>query len=248
MKRSGKRVNVPMFCAGILFCITAVSVFLSSGLYAKYTVRQVAADSSRVASFNVGLTPVAPFSHTRNNRFNDEAFSYNMTLNGNSEVDVNVDVNVVFDIGKVLEDKGYLKTVSSVTKAQLDRWFKNMTIGTTARTSTSYDPSTGKYTVIFSRIHEFKSNDSAPSVSKPFTFTVDKAFFEALEGDGYTGSSIQRDADGNVTNRSYYDGNGRTAAQPLYYTNDGYDFDNGVISIEDGVIPFTLKAKFTQID
>ena len=61
----GKR-NIPMQIAGILLCLTLVSAWLVSGMYARYTTSGTFSDTARVAKFNVteagtyttSLTPV----------------------------------------------------------------------------------------------------------------------------------------------------------------------------------------------
>lgn len=48
-----RRVNIPMCLAGILFCLTMISIHFTSGLYAKYTTKYGSEDSARVAKFEV---------------------------------------------------------------------------------------------------------------------------------------------------------------------------------------------------
>ena len=45
------RVNIPMCLAGILFCLTLISIHLTSGLYAKYITSVSGSDSARVIAF-----------------------------------------------------------------------------------------------------------------------------------------------------------------------------------------------------
>lgn len=47
------RVNIPMCLAGVLFCLTLISIHLTSGLYAKYTTKDASEDAARVAEFDV---------------------------------------------------------------------------------------------------------------------------------------------------------------------------------------------------
>lgn len=57
-----KHVNVPMFLAGVLFCLTLISIHLTSGLYAKYTVSVSSGDSARVIRFgDLTLTETGSF-------------------------------------------------------------------------------------------------------------------------------------------------------------------------------------------
>ena len=50
-RESTRRINVPMTIAMALFYLTLVSIYLTSGLYAKYTTQDRASDSSRVIMF-----------------------------------------------------------------------------------------------------------------------------------------------------------------------------------------------------
>lgn len=51
MKPSERKRNIPMFIAGILLCLTLLSMYLVSGLYAKFTTSGEGEDSARVAAF-----------------------------------------------------------------------------------------------------------------------------------------------------------------------------------------------------
>lgn len=51
MKVARRKRNIPMTIAGVLLCLTLVSVWLMSGLYARYTTSDSASDSARVAAF-----------------------------------------------------------------------------------------------------------------------------------------------------------------------------------------------------
>lgn len=48
-----RKRNIPMYLAGVLFCLTVISICLISGLYAKYISRDSGSDSARVAAFQV---------------------------------------------------------------------------------------------------------------------------------------------------------------------------------------------------
>ena len=45
------KVNIPMFVAAVLFCLTLLSVHMTSGLYARYISSAYGSDSARVISF-----------------------------------------------------------------------------------------------------------------------------------------------------------------------------------------------------
>ena len=53
MARSNRRshLNIPMCLASVLFCLTMVSVYMVSGLYARYTTSGSSEDSARVIRF-----------------------------------------------------------------------------------------------------------------------------------------------------------------------------------------------------
>ena len=55
MKNKNK-VNIPLLLAGILFCLTLISISLTSNLIAKYSTTASGSDSARVAKFDVGTT------------------------------------------------------------------------------------------------------------------------------------------------------------------------------------------------
>ena len=45
------KMNIPMCLAGVLFCLTMVSVYMVSGLYARYSTSGTGSDSARVIKF-----------------------------------------------------------------------------------------------------------------------------------------------------------------------------------------------------
>lgn len=53
--KSTRRINLPMTIAMVLFYLTLISIYLTSGLYAKYTTQSNAGDGARVIKFG-GLT------------------------------------------------------------------------------------------------------------------------------------------------------------------------------------------------
>lgn len=56
------KVNIPMCIASILFCLTLISVHLTSGLYAKYISRASGSDFGRVITFgDLTLTETGDF-------------------------------------------------------------------------------------------------------------------------------------------------------------------------------------------
>ena len=56
------KYNIPMYAALILFCLTLISVHLSSGLYAKYTTTSQGSDGARTIKFgDVTITETGDF-------------------------------------------------------------------------------------------------------------------------------------------------------------------------------------------
>lgn len=51
MKAARRQRNIPMYAAGVLFCLTLLSVYWVSGLYAKYVTSGSAVDAARTAAF-----------------------------------------------------------------------------------------------------------------------------------------------------------------------------------------------------
>ena len=60
--RKAAKVNIPICMAGVLFCLTLISIYLTSGLYAKYTTVADSTDSARVITFgDISLTESGDF-------------------------------------------------------------------------------------------------------------------------------------------------------------------------------------------
>ena len=86
MKNKNK-VNIPLFLAGILFCLTLISSSLTSNLIAKYSTTASGSDSARVARFDVntsnnsqpGTIELVPGD-------SDSSGTYIFTIKNNSEV------------------------------------------------------------------------------------------------------------------------------------------------------------------
>ena len=62
------KMNIPMCLAGVLFCLTMVSVYMVSGLYARYSTSGTGSDSARVIKFgNITISETGDFlEDTRN--------------------------------------------------------------------------------------------------------------------------------------------------------------------------------------
>ena len=85
MKNKNK-VNIPLLLAGILFCLTLISISLTSNLIAKYSTTASGSDSARVAKFDVDTT------NSQSNNIelvpgnSDSSGTYKFTIKNNSEV------------------------------------------------------------------------------------------------------------------------------------------------------------------
>ena len=56
LRNATRKINIPIFLGLFLLCLTMISTYFTGGIYAKYTVRDSASDSARVATFNVNIT------------------------------------------------------------------------------------------------------------------------------------------------------------------------------------------------
>ena len=56
------KVNIPMYTAAVLFCLTVISTYFVSGLYARYTTSGTGSDSARVIQFrDITITETGEF-------------------------------------------------------------------------------------------------------------------------------------------------------------------------------------------
>lgn len=61
-RRRRTKLNIPMCLAGVLLCLTLISIHLASGLYARYSTTSEGSDSARVISFgDLSLTETGDF-------------------------------------------------------------------------------------------------------------------------------------------------------------------------------------------
>lgn len=84
------KINIPMCVAFILFVLTLVSIHMTSGLYARYTVTSSSLDSARVAMFNVESS-VQPLLDDQGKHMEGK---YTLTVNNLSEVAVRYSLTV----------------------------------------------------------------------------------------------------------------------------------------------------------
>ena len=91
-----RKVNIPMCAAFILFVLTLISMHLTSGLYARYTVTGSGSDSARVAKFDVVVAPSENQTGANVDCAEETVGSYSFTVTNRSEVAVRYSVKVKF--------------------------------------------------------------------------------------------------------------------------------------------------------
>ena len=89
------KLNIPMCAALVLLFLTMISVHLTSGLYARYTVTATGSDSARVAKFDV--TGNGSGAVTVDCKDSDNTGEYSITVTSNSEVAVRYTITVTFE-------------------------------------------------------------------------------------------------------------------------------------------------------
>lgn len=94
---SRSKLNIPLQFAAVLLCLTLISVYLVSGLFARYTTERTSGNSAAVAEFS----PLASFVEDTW-VFDSEgtataySFEYQLTLSNPSEVDVSCGLEITF--------------------------------------------------------------------------------------------------------------------------------------------------------
>lgn len=99
-----EKPNIALRLAALLLCLTLFSLYLLSGLYARYTVTGTAADSARVAAFQptATITPATEtikydYTKTTQNPPYYYSVSYTIKVTNPSEVAVNCELVIVLD-------------------------------------------------------------------------------------------------------------------------------------------------------
>ena len=92
------KVNIPLFLAGILFCLTLISISITSNLIAKYSTTVSEGDSARVAGFHPVAT-ITPVNSTilYDTNTSDYEIKYTVGVSNASEVAVKYDVVISFE-------------------------------------------------------------------------------------------------------------------------------------------------------
>lgn len=236
-----QKPNIAIIAALVLLCLVMVSTSLTSGLYAKFISRGAGEDSARVAAFDVQVTPLEPKEITLTNVTESEK-EYEFTMISRSEVAVSADVIVTFDINKLLDGNGYL---SPINQLQLNSWLSDIKLeGEEGEPSFS----DGEYKITFAGVHEFAALPTPETVNKKFSFKLTKAFYEALKGDGYATSESPDNSDDAVYAENSTDRKWPNDYREYAYDGYGLDYNNDIISIAHGELPFTVSVKLTQID
>jgi len=90
------KLNIPLCLAAVLLCMTLVSVYLVSGLFARYTAKGTSDNAAAVAAF----TPLAAFEEDtwvfEHDGSVSYSFTYQLALSNPSEVDVRCGLTISF--------------------------------------------------------------------------------------------------------------------------------------------------------
>lgn len=97
-KTKKNKVNIPLYAAAVLLCLTMISVYMTSGLYAKYTTSTTGSDSARVAKFQVTETTVSSGESLKTGLVMriapGESLSYQVAVKNESEVAIRYQIAV----------------------------------------------------------------------------------------------------------------------------------------------------------
>lgn len=101
MSKSNKKTPIVFYVGIVLACLTLISVYMTSGLYARYTTRATSSDSARVAKFRVTDTltvtdskgdEVNSFTMIEDSLIPGESTTYTFAVQNDSEVAVRFSV------------------------------------------------------------------------------------------------------------------------------------------------------------
>lgn len=124
-----EKPNIALRLAALLLCLTLFSLYLLSGLYARYTVTGTAADSARVAAFQPTAT-ITPATETVGYVYGKETaytytVTYYITVNNPSEVAVNCELDITLDEKLAyFYESGHWFTISDPTEVSGVRWIR----------------------------------------------------------------------------------------------------------------------------
>lgn len=165
--KKNRRINIPMRIASILLCLVLFSVYMTSGMLAKYTTGGSAKDQGRVAKFSVSVTANdADYEFRQSDKETEQVKSYTVTVNNPSEVAVRYTVQLQFD--EAVPDYLVIKRgETAVTPATVDRKTVELQGGTLAPKGTGTD------TISFSiDYNKFVQSNSGHEVTLDFSAAV----------------------------------------------------------------------------
>lgn len=125
-----RRMNIPMCLAGILFCLTLISIHLTSGLYAKYTTQSSSEDTARVAKFEVTETATS-FSNNFEIPMTPGTLSKTITIENKSEVAIRYEITVENRTGNLPLDIYVLRAQDTVESSTTNSWKSDIAVGET---------------------------------------------------------------------------------------------------------------------
>ena len=99
VKKASRKLNIPLQLAAILLCLTLISLYLVSGLLAKYTAQGENTHSARVASFAPKAVldkDVWNYNLAHCKTDNKFYFDYPLIITNASEVDVSYHISISF--------------------------------------------------------------------------------------------------------------------------------------------------------
>jgi len=163
--KKNRRINIPMRIASILLCLVLFSVYMTSGMLAKYTTGGSGRDQGRVAKFSVSAAADnANYVFTQGEE--TPVKSYTVTVNNPSEVAVRYTVQLQFD--EAVPDYLVIKRGDTpVTPSTVDRKLVELQGGTLAPKGIGTD------TISFSiDYNKFVQSNSGHEVTLNFSAAV----------------------------------------------------------------------------
>ncbi len=129
VKKASRKLNIPLQLAAILLCLTLISLYLVSGLLAKYTAQGENTHSARIAAFApkaVLEEDVWEYNLAKSKKDNIFYFDYPLKITNASEVDVSYHISISLRnssmIGADFTINDTTKTADSLTPLE----FKNV--------------------------------------------------------------------------------------------------------------------------
>lgn len=164
--KKNRRINIPMRIASILLCLVLFSVYMTSGMLAKYTTGGSGKDQGRVAKFSVSAAADnANYEFTQGEE--TPVKEYKVTVENPSEVAVRYTVQLQFD--EAVPDYLIIKRgdTETVTPSTADRKTVELQGGTLGPKKTGTD------TISFSiDYNKFVQSNSGHEVTLDFSAAV----------------------------------------------------------------------------